>query len=144
LTRLSADYGAELAAVIASRNPAKAAALLTQIRAAVAARSATGAGFDDDMAKLAAIAGVPLVKAAPARVEPLQKRATRTLPPHLEAEALAAIAAIEAATGRLQKAAAMESGRQVKQKLDDYWQGVAATAELQKSFRSPKSAGRPV
>jgi len=144
VTRLSADYGDELEAVIASRDPAKAAVLLDQVRAAVAARTASGEGFNDDMVKLAAIAGVPLGKAAPARVEPLEKRATRTLPPHLQAQAEAAIAAIEAATGRLAKAAAMEDGRRVKQRLDDYWQGVAATAELQKSFRSPKSAGRPV
>jgi len=142
VNRLSADYGAELAAVIASRDPAKAAAMLTQVRASVAA--GTASGFDVDMQKLAAIAGVPLGKAAPGRSEPLQKRAARTLLPHLQAQAEAAIAAIEAATGRLAKAAAMEDGRRVKQRLDDYWQGVAATAELQKSFRSPKSAGRPV
>jgi len=137
VTRLSADYGDDLSAVIASRDPAKAAALLDQVKAAVAAGSASG--FDGDMAKLAAIAGVPLVKAAPARAEPLQKRATRQLPAQLQAEAEAAIAAIEAATGRLQKAAAMEEGRRVKQRLDDYWQNVAATAELQKAHRAPKS-----
>jgi len=139
LTRLSADYGDELAAVVASRDPAKAAALLTQVKAAVAARTASGAGFDEDMQKLAAIAGVPMAKAAPGRADPLQKRAARTLPPHLQAEAEAAIAAIEAATGRLTKAAAMEDGRRVKQRLDDYWQNVAATAELQKAHRAPKS-----
>jgi len=142
LTRLGADYGDDFAAVIASRDPVKAAALLDQVKASVAA--GTASGFDVDMQKLAAIAGVPLVKAAPGREESLQKRAARQLPPHLQAEAEAAIAAIEAATGRLAKAAAMEEGRRVKQRLDDYWQNVAATAELQKSFRSPKSAGRPV
>jgi len=142
LTCLSADYGDSYAAVVASRDPAKAAALLNEVRAAVSA--GTASGFDDDMQKLASIAGVPLGKAAPAHAEPLQKRAERQLPPHLLAEAEAAIAAIEAATGRLAKAAAMEESQRVKQRLDDYWQGVAATAELQKAFRAPKSAGRPV
>lgn len=142
MTRLGADYGDSYAAVIASRDPARAGALLNQVKAAVAAGAASG--FGEDMQKLAAIAGVQLGKAAPALAEPLQKRATRQLPAHLQAEALAAIGAIETATGRVAKAAAMEEGRRVKQRLDDYWQNVAATAELQKSFRSPKSAGRPV
>lgn len=142
MTCLPTDFHGRLAAVTASGDRSAAAALLQGLDAAIASGNARG--FDADRAALAKIAGVPLAKAAPARAEPLQKRAARTLPPHLQAEAEAAIAAIEAATGRLQKAAAMEEGRQVKQKLDDYWQGVAATAELQKSFRSPTSAGRPV
>ncbi len=137
MTRLGADYGDEFAAVIASRDPARAAAMLTQVKAAVAAGAASG--FETDMAKLAAIARAPMAKAAPGHAEPLQKRAARTLPPHLAAEAEGAIGAIEAATGRLAKAAAMEEGRRVKQRLDDYWQGVAATVELQKAHRAPKS-----
>jgi len=112
VTRLSADYGDEFAAVIASRDPARAGALLNQVRAAVSA--GTASGFEEDMQKLASIAGVPMAKAAPGRAERLAKRVTSTLPPHLQAEAEAAIAAIEAATGRLAKAAAMEEGRRAR------------------------------
>jgi len=141
VTCLPNNFHGRLAAVTASGDRSSAAALLQGLDAAIASGNARG--FDADRAALAKIAGVLLGKAAPARAEPLEKRADRTLPPHLQAEAEAAIAAIEAATGRLQKATAMEEGHRIKQKLDDYWQGVAATAELQKAFRAPKSAGRP-
>jgi len=142
LTCLPTDFHGRLAAVTASGDRSAAAALLQGLDDAIASGNARG--FDADRAALAKIAGAPLAKAAPGRSEPLEKRAARTLPPHLAAEAEAAIAAIEAATGRLQKAAAMEEGRRVKQRLDDYWQNVAAIAELQKAYRAPKSAGRPV
>jgi len=137
VTCLPTDFHGRLAAVTASGDRSAAAALLQGLDDAIASGNARG--FDADRAALTKIAGAPMAKAAPARAEPLQKRAVRTLPPHLEAEALAAIAAIEAATGRLAKAAAMEEGRRVKQRLDDFWQGVAATAELQKAHRAPKS-----
>jgi len=140
VTCLPINFHGRLAAVTAAGDRSAAAALLQGLDAAIASGNARG--FDADRAALAKIARAPMAKAAPARVEPLEKRATRTLPPQLQAEAEAAIAAIEDATGRLAKAAAMEEGRRIKQRLDDYWQGVAATAELQKSFRSPKSAGR--
>ncbi len=140
MTCLPINFHGRLAAVTAAGDRSAAAALLQGLDAAIASGNARG--FDADRAALAKIARAPMAKAAPARVEPLEKRATRTLPPQLQAEAEAAIAAIEDATGRLAKAAAMEEGRRIKQRLDDYWQGVAATAELQKSFRSPKSAGR--
>ncbi len=137
MTCLPINFHGRLAAVTASGDQSAAAALLQGLDAAIASGNARG--FDADRATLAKIAGIPMAKAAPARAEPLQKRAARQLPAHLEAEALAAIGAIETATGRVAKAAAMEEGRRVKQRLDDYWQGVAATVELQKAHRAPKS-----
>ncbi len=137
MTCLPTDFHGRLAAVIASGDRSAAAALLQGLEAAITSGNARG--FDADRATLAKIAEVPMGKVVPGRAEPLQKRAERQLPPHLAAEAEAAIAAIEAASGRLAKAAAMEDGRRVKQRLDDYWQGVAATAELQKAHRAQKS-----
>lgn len=141
MTELNATYHARLAKCLASRDRTAAASLLQEVRGALATGTASGPGFQNDVIALSSIAGVPLEKASPGRSEALEKQAGGpTLPPHLEAEANAAIERIKQA-GRLEKRAAISHGYEVKARLDDYWRGVRATNAIRAVQHGPKIKG---